>query len=106
MELSRRSIALAAFAALAVAIRPVAALARDRTDYEAARRAVQAGEIRPLTDILSAVSGKLPGELVGVELEQEGGEWQYEFRVINNKGRLFEVRVDARTGAIAGIKAK
>ncbi len=70
------------------------------------RRAVEAGEIRPLADILRAVREKLPGEIAGVEVEHKNGVWLYEFRVIDSQGRLFEAHVDARTGEIARIREK
>jgi uncharacterized membrane protein YkoI len=79
------------------------ALARDHDD---ARRAVEAGEIRPLADILNTVKGKLPGEVVGVKLEREAGAWMYEFRVVDEKGRLFEIHVDARSGEVELAKEK
>lgn len=79
------------------------ALARDHDD---ARRAVEAGEIRPLADILNTVKGKLPGEVVGVKLEREAGAWMYEFRVVDEKGRLFEIHVDARSGEVERAKEK
>ncbi|UPT89219.1 PepSY domain-containing protein [Bradyrhizobium barranii subsp. apii] len=79
------------------------ALARDHDD---ARRAVEAGEIRPLADILNKVKGKLPGEVVGVKLEREAGAWMYEFRVVDEKGRLFEIHVDARSGEVERAKEK
>jgi len=79
------------------------ALARDHDD---ARRAVEAGEIRPLAEILNTVKGKLPGEVVGVRLEREAGVWLYEFRVVDEKGRLFEIHVDARSGEVERTKEK
>ena len=75
-------------------------------DQDATRQAVERGEIKPLTDILAAIRGKLPGNVVGVEIEQKRGRWFYEFRVADSKGRLFEVYVDARSGAIDRIKEK
>ncbi len=75
-------------------------------DQGEARRAVEAGEIRPLADILNTVRDKLPGQVVGVKLEQEQGAWVYEFRVVDAKGRLFEVYVDARSGIIERTKEK
>ena len=75
-------------------------------DHDAVRRAVEAGEIRPLMDILNEIRGKLPGEIIGVEIEQKNGRWVYEFRVVDGKGRLFEVYVDARSGEIERIKEK
>jgi uncharacterized membrane protein YkoI len=75
-------------------------------DQDVTRQAVERGEIRPLTDILAAIRDKLPGEVVGVEIEQKTGRWLYELRVADPKGRLFEVYVDARSGAIDRIKEK
>ncbi len=85
-----------------------AALARDHDEDErdAVRRAVEAGEIKSLADILAAVRGKLPGEVAGVEIERDDGRWRYEFRVIDDKGRLYEVEIDARSGKIERIKEK
>jgi uncharacterized membrane protein YkoI len=81
------------------------AIARDR-DHDAVRRAVERGDIRPLAEILAAVRGRLPGDVVGVEVEQKNGRWLYEFRVVDRNGRLFEVYVDARTARIEQIKEK
>jgi uncharacterized membrane protein YkoI len=85
-----------------------AAVARDRDEGapEDVRRAVEASEIKSLADILAAIRSKLPGEVAGVEIEQEHGRWLYEFRVIDSKGRLYEVYVDARSGKIEKIKEK
>lgn len=78
----------------------------DSGDHDAARAALQRGEVRPLAELLTAVRDKLPGEVVGVEIERKDGRWFYEFRVAGKGGRLFEVYVDARTGDIARIKEK
>lgn len=74
--------------------------------HDDARRAVEAGEIRPLAEILNIVRDKLPGEIVRVKLERKNDRWLYEFRVVDAKGRLFEVYVDARSGVIERIKEK
>ncbi len=78
----------------------------DPHDHDAARLAVERGEIRPLADILTLVRDKLPGAVAGVEIERKGGRWLYEFRVVDGKGRLFEVYVDARTAEIDRVKVK
>jgi uncharacterized membrane protein YkoI len=95
--------ALILAAALAAVGSGGVAFARDHDD---ARRAVEAGEIRPLADILNVVKGKLPGEVDGVRLEREAGAWMYEFRVVDDKGRLFEIHVDARSGEVERTKEK
>jgi uncharacterized membrane protein YkoI len=91
--------------AIAPLIVPAVALASAR-DHDEARHAVEAGEIRPLTEILNMVRGQLPGEIVRVKIEREKGLWIYEFRVVNRGGQLLEVYVDARTGEIKRIKEK
>lgn len=94
-------------AALAIGVLIASGVERvNANDHDAARRAVEAGEIRPLTDILGDVRGKLPGEIVGVKIEQKDSRWLYEFRIVDGKGRLLEVYVDARTGEIVRTKEK
>lgn len=78
----------------------------DEHERDEMRHAVERGEIRSLADILAALHGKLPGEVAGVEIEHEDGRWLYEFRVVDSKGRLFKVYVDARTATIERIKEK
>lgn len=95
--------ALILAAALVAAGSGAPAFARDHDD---ARRAVEAGEIRPYADILHVVKGKLPGDVVGVKLEREAGAWMYELRVVDDKGRLFEVHVDAKSGEVEKTKEK
>ena len=43
---------------------------------------------------------RFSGEVAQIELERDHGVWIYEFRLIDAAGRLIEVKVDARTGAV------
>lgn len=97
---------LAVLAALLAPLEPVAARDHDDGRRDEIRRAVEAGEIRSLAEILASVREQLPGELAGVEIEREYGRWLYEFRVVDGTGRLFEVYVDARSGKIERVKEK
>jgi uncharacterized membrane protein YkoI len=85
---------------------PVPAGARDHRDHDEIREAVERGDARPLTEILAAVRARLPGEVVGVRIEHKDGRWLYEFRVVDRKGRLVDVHVDARTAEIERIQEK
>ncbi|HKS87031.1 MAG TPA: PepSY domain-containing protein [Pseudolabrys sp.] len=98
----------AATVAAAVAVPPNLAAARDRDDLrrEEVRRAVETGEIRSLAEIIATVRGKLPGEVLGMDIDWKGGRWRYEFRVVDGQGRLFDVYIDARNGEIERIKEK
>ncbi len=93
---------MALTAMLTVAAPPL--LHADERDQ--VREAVERGEIRSLADILVTIRGKLPGDVVGVEVEHKNGRWLYEFRVVDTNGRLFEVYVDARTATIERTKEK
>lgn len=77
-----------------------------RRDQDAARQAVERGEIKPLADILATIRSRLPGDVVGVKIERKRSRWVYELRVAGAKGRLFEVYVDAQTADIDRIKEK
>lgn len=100
-----RRIVIAALAGLAV-LGPAAADDDDKKyDQELARKALLEGRIRPLAEITEKVKPKLPGEIVGVELEvEDDGRIIYEFDVIEPGGKLKEVDVDAATAEILKIE--
>lgn len=75
-------------------------------EQDEVRHAVESGEIRPLAEILKEIRGKLPGEVVGIEIERKNGRWHYEFRVLDGQGRVYEVYVDAGSGKIDVTKEK
>jgi uncharacterized membrane protein YkoI len=100
MRFLRTVVAVAALAA------PQIASADPSHDHDEALEAVNRAEIRKLADILVAVKDKLPGEIVGMEIERKHGAWYYEFRIVDDTGRIFEVYVDAKTAEIARVKEK
>ena len=76
------------------------ALADGRRDHERARAALASGEIRPLADLLSEVERRYVGRVIETELEREDGRWVYEFKILPPSGRVFELKLDAATGAL------
>ncbi len=96
------AIAIALFLPL---LAPVSAQANSREQDEL-RHEAERGDVRPLSEILAVVGEKVPGDVVKVEIEHDGDRWIYEFRVVDGKGRIFEVHVDARTAVIERIKEK
>ncbi len=75
-------------------------------DHDRARRAWQAGEVRPLAGIVERVEADLGGRVVEVELEREGRRWVYELKLVTDDGRMAEVEVDATTGAVLQVERK
>lgn len=87
--------ALLVLAALGAAI---PAAAQDRRDHERARAALEAGQIRPLTDILADVERRYRGRVIEADLEHDDGQWLYELKILPPNGRVFIVELDAATG--------
>ena len=102
---------LAVLTVLLSALIPIVAapsLARgdDPERRDEVRRAVEAGEVLPLAQILERLRDKVSGDVTGIEIDREDGRWRYEFRVIERSGRVLEVHVDARSGNIERIEEK
>lgn len=76
------------------------ATAAERLGHDEARRAVMAGEIRPLGEILARVKPTLSGGVVGVELKRARGHFLYEIKWVDERGRRHETHVDAATGDV------
>jgi uncharacterized membrane protein YkoI len=81
-----------------------AAQAEDDDDQERALRALEAGEVLPLDEILRRVSGVAAGVPIEVELERDDGAWVYHLEVRNQSGRIIELEVDAATGRVLEIE--
>ncbi len=79
--------------------------ARDREDdQERVRRALEQGEVRPLTDILRLVESRIDGEIVATEFTREDGIWVYEIKFITKSGRMMEIYVNALNGKTVKVE--
>ena len=77
----------------------------DEEDQDRARQAMLRGEVRPLVEVIESVESTYEGEIIEVELEEEGGrlingEWQplllYEIKLLTPQGNLVKLEYDAR----------
>lgn len=75
-------------------------------DHERARAAQRAGRVLPLEAIVAKVVRDFPGDILGMELEEEHGRVLYEVKTITTDGRIPELEYDAATGALLETKAK
>ncbi len=83
-------------------------------DHDRARAAVEAGQTRPLAEILEAVHRDYPGEVIDVELEDDhyGGNRNsnvmiiYEIKVRTPDGRILKLRYDAQTGVLHSVRKR
>lgn len=99
----RRGALAAAFAGLLCVAAPTPSFA-GRDDHIAARAALQRGEILPLNAVLDIALRAVPGDVIDVELDREDDGWEYEIKVLTPTGRVREVTLNARTGAILEIE--
>lgn len=76
----------------------------DDEDQDRARRALEAGEILPLSDILEVAQTARAGRVIEIELGREDGQWLYELELVSPDGQLFEIEIDAATGVILEIE--
>lgn len=60
----------------------------------------------PLSRILTIAGKAAPGEVVRVELEREHGREIYKLKVLNERGRIIELEIDAASGAILEQEAE
>ena len=78
----------------------VGATKAGERDHERAMQAMEAGQIKPLTEILAIVTQEVPGRVIAVELEDERGQWIYEIKLIQDSGLVKKLDVDARSGQL------
>jgi len=77
---------------------------RKPNDHTAVREALQRGEVLPLMKILAIANKEVPGDVIEVELEDERETLLYEIKILTSTGRVREVKIDARTGAVLKIE--
>jgi uncharacterized membrane protein YkoI len=99
-------VALAVVALLSAAMAQGAArdVARDRADQQAASKALARGEILPIIRVLGIATARVPGDVLKVKLERKSFGFQYEVKILAHNGRVREIEIDARTGAVRSIE--
>lgn len=94
-----------AIALVAMMATPAAFAGGDSArDHDAARRALERGEVRPLAEILALVTRNMEGHVIEVEFETKDARHIYEFKLLTDGGKVIEVYVDAANGEIIKVK--
>jgi hypothetical protein len=76
------------------------ALAYADVDQRAARAALKAGEIRPLTELLAFVDTRCNGDLIEIELERGDAGWYYEIKLLGPESDINELEYHAHSFAL------
>lgn len=70
-------------------------------EYDEIRRLRQRGEILPLESILQQARRQRPGRVLEGGLEREhGGRYIYNLELVDDKGQVWEMELDAATGEV------
>ena len=100
----------------------LAPMGRAEEDHDRARAALEAGQVRPLAEILERVRRDYPGEVIDVELEESHGRGHrfgravpgdddgppivYEIKVRMADGRIIKACYDALTGVQRSVRTR
>lgn len=105
-QLSPIPVAFAAALALALCAAAGPALSGEskKHDHDAARAALAKGAILPLPRVLAIAGKEVPGDVLKVELEDDDGRLIYDLKILSRNGRIREVEIDAKTGAILKVE--
>ena len=74
--------------------------ADEAETYQEARRLSQSGQILPLQELLQIIQSEQEGRVLELEFEREGGRYLYEIEILDDRGAVWEFKVDAVSGEI------
>lgn len=69
-------------------------------DHDEVRKLMQQGDILPLETILDKAQARHAGRAVETRLEEKHGKLVYEVEILDDKGEVWEMKFDARTGTL------
>jgi len=72
----------------------------------AARRLSNAGTILPLERIVASARAIKPGEVLETELERKGDRYFYEVEILDARGQVWEVTLDASSGKLVTVESE
>jgi uncharacterized membrane protein YkoI len=90
-------------AALTLSLRVAQA---DDDDWRSLHRQVEAGQIKPLSEILDALARDWRGDVIDVDIEDDDDKIIYEIELLGPRGQVVEFEIDARTGDILEIEGR
>ncbi|TAH50052.1 MAG: peptidase M4 [Betaproteobacteria bacterium] len=82
------------------------AAADDRPRADEVRKLRESGKILPMEDILNRSRAAQPGQIVEIELDDDGGRYTYEVKIIDDTSRVHKLELDASSGEVLSRKTR
>ena len=82
------------------------ACADDDDDWRRLHHEVEAGRIKPLSEILDSLARDWRGDVIDVDIEKDDGEILYEIELLGPEGQVVEFEINARTGEVLEIEGR
>lgn len=97
---------VSAFAAIAMGLTLIlpGAVSHADDDADRARYLKQHGDILPLEQIISAAMAVKSGQILETELDEEDGRYVYELEILDDRGQVWELELDATTGELLDLE--
>lgn len=78
----------------------------SRADQTAdkARQLQQQGDILPLEQIIELAVAVKQGQILETDLERDDGRYVYELEILDSRGQVWEVELDAQTGELLELE--
>ena len=86
--------------------KPDGASSLSQREQALVRKAVEDGNARSLGEIMPVLRKTAPGRILNISFGQSDGDYVYVFTVLTSAGRIFDVSVDAKTGAQLSAKGR
>ncbi|MFC7556852.1 PepSY domain-containing protein [Pseudoroseomonas wenyumeiae] len=61
---------------------------------------MEAGQIRPLAEVMASVEQRFIGKVVNIGLDRDQGRWLYHFKVLPGSGLIYKLTIDAASGNV------
>lgn len=89
---------------LCIAVVNSTSVLADDVSQHTARQLVASGQILPLEEIHKKAHVIKPGKIIETELEIKKGKYVYEVELIDDKGYVWEIKLDAKTGSLIKLE--
>lgn len=76
----------------------------DDVDQATARKLRSSGQILPLEKIHTKAKTIKTGKILETELETKNGQYIYEIELLDDKGIVWEIKLDAKTGQLIKLE--